>query len=339
MGIELGNNASLHFQGVVTSCQAGLALLRERQLSRSGREWRSMPELPDIEVYRAALEVRVLGMTVDRVRILSPFVLRTADPPIEQLEGQVVSCVSRLGKRIVLKTHSDFYLVVHLMIAGRLRWLAPDSSLPGRITLASVSFRTGTLVLTEASAKKRASLHLEQGADCLARHDPGGKEPLEITRDEFRSLLTRENHTLKRALTDPRILAGIGNAYSDELLHAAGLSPIKLTTSLTGDELSRLFVAMTHTLQNWTARLKTQFADAFPGPGDITAFRPDFAVHGRYGKPCPVCQTAVQRIRYAENETNYCPRCQTGGRVLADRSLSRLLKNDWPRTIEELEGP
>jgi formamidopyrimidine-DNA glycosylase len=297
-----------------------------------------MPELPDIEVYRQALQSRLVGHVFERIRVISPFVLRTADPPIEALEGQMVRAISRLGKRIVVSTHSDLHLVIHLMIAGRLRWLPTSSKPPGKITLATFTFPTGMLVMTEASDKKRASLHLEQGDSALARHNPGGVEPFDVRLEDFKSLLQRENHTLKRTLTDPHILAGIGNAYSDEILHAAGLSPIKLTGSLSDDDLARLFDAMTGTLRLWTDRLKSQFGDRFPGPGEITAFRPDFAVHGKYGKPCPACQTIIQRIRYADNETNYCPRCQTGGKLLADRSLSRLLKNDWPKTIDELEG-
>jgi formamidopyrimidine-DNA glycosylase len=297
-----------------------------------------MSELPDIEAYREGLRRRIIGERLTRFRIISPFVVRTYDPPIEAVDGKAVHDIRRIGKRLVLAMDEDLFLIVHLMIAGRLRW-GPRQARPQRkISLASMHFPGGTLLLTEASKKKRASVHLVRGHTALAAHDPGGIEPLEADVATFHDRLVRENHTLKRSLTDPRLFAGIGNAYSDEILHAAGLSPVKLTHKLTGEEMARLHGATQSTLRQWTDKLLKQFAERFPGPGEITAFRPDFAVHGRFGKPCPACGTKVQRIRYAENETNYCPRCQTDGRILADRSLSRLLKQDWPRTIEELEG-
>jgi formamidopyrimidine-DNA glycosylase len=298
-----------------------------------------MPELPDVEVYRQCLRQRVVGRPLEHIRIISPFVLRTFDPPIEAIEGRVVRQVRRLGKRLVFAFDDELFLVVHLMIAGRLRWSAPKARPQAKIALAAMNFPNGMLQLTEASHKKRASIHLVHGERALSTHDPGGIEPLEADLAAFRDALTRGNHTLKRAMTDPRNFSGIGNAYSDEIFHAAGLSPVKLTSRLTEEEVRRLYEATQATLGHWTAALLTRFADHFPGPGDITAFRPEFAVHGRFGKPCPACGTKVQRIRYAENETNYCPRCQTGGKMLADRSLSRLLKEDWPKTIEELEEP
>lgn len=306
-----------------------------------------MPELPDIEVYRYALGRCVKGHTLTRVKIISPFLLRTVEPPIEIAEGKAVRDIRRIGKRNVLELDDDVFLVFHLMIAGRFRWLVRRDHAgagsrqprpPARITLATFEFEHGILTLTEAGKKKRASLHVVQGEELLAHHRPEGIEPLEASPAEFRAALTKERHTLKRALTDPRLFSGIGNAYSDEILHAARLSPLALTTSLTEEEIPRLIQATKQTLGHWTNRLLAEFSDRFPGPGDITAFRPDFAVHGRYGEKCRVCGTSIQRIRYAENETNYCPACQTGGRVLADRSLSRLLRSDWPRTIEELEG-
>jgi formamidopyrimidine-DNA glycosylase len=297
-----------------------------------------MPELPDITVYIEALRPRVVSQVLEHACVTSPFLLRTVDPPIEEAQGKTVIDVRRLGKRIVLCLTDDLFLVLHLMIAGRLRWLARGAKPPGKIALAAFDFPTGTLVLTEASPKKRASLHLVRGEAALRDLDPGGLDVLATDRAEFDRVLRRENHTLKRALTDPRAFSGIGNAYSDEILHAARLSPIALTSKLTDAEIARLHVATQSTLTHWIDELRRQFGDRFPGPGEITAFRPDFAVHGRYGQPCPVCGTAVQRIRYAENETNYCPRCQTDGRVLADRSLSRLLRDDWPRSVEQLEA-
>jgi formamidopyrimidine-DNA glycosylase len=300
-----------------------------------------MPELPDIEAYLSALRPRVVDKVVRGITIMSPFVLRTFDPPIESAEGRSVSGVERLGKRIVLKLEGDLFLVIHLMIAGRLRWDAPPlgAKMPEpRISLARLRFDTGGLRLTEASTQKRASIHLVRGVDALASLNPGGIEPLACTLEAFQAALQRENRTLKRAMTDPAALSGIGNAYSDEVLHAAGLSPIALTSKLSYEQFAALFDATQSVLTLWSQRLREEFADRFPGPGDITAFRPDFAVHGKFKQPCPVCGTSVQRIVRADNEWNYCPRCQTGGKVLADRSLSRLLKDDWPRTIEELEA-
>jgi formamidopyrimidine-DNA glycosylase len=297
-----------------------------------------MPELPDIVIYTEALRVRVVGHALERVRIISPFLVRTVEPRVESALGQTVVDVRRLGKRIVLGFTDELFLVAHLMIAGRLRWLARGAKPPGKIALATFEFPTGTLALTEASGKKRASLHAVRGEAGLQALDPGGIEVLEADRVAFAAALRRESHTLKRTLTDPRLFSGIGNAYSDEILHAARLSPVVLSTRLNDEEIGQLHVAARSTLARWTEKLRRQFGDRFPGPGQITAFRPDFAVHGRFGLPCPDCGTKVQRIRYAENETNYCPRCQTGGRMLADRSLSRLLGEDWPRRIEDLEA-
>jgi formamidopyrimidine-DNA glycosylase len=296
-----------------------------------------MPELPDVTIYLEALRPRVVGQPLEAVRLASPFVLRSVDPPIAELVGRPVEDVRRLGKRIVLDVGDDLYAVIHLMIAGRLRWEQRGAKPPGRIGLAAFDFPTGTLLLTEASPKKRAALFAVRGAAALAALNPGGLEVLDVGLDEFRAALRRENHTLKRSLTDPHLFSGIGNAYSDEILHAARLSPVQLTSKLVDEEIVRLYRATQSTLQHWIEVLRDQFRDRFPGPGDVTAFRPDFAVHGRYGKPCPVCGGPVQRIRYAENETNYCPACQTGGRLLADRALSRLLKEDWPKTLEEME--
>lgn len=302
-----------------------------------------MPELPDVTIYVEALVPRVVGARLAGVRVHSPFVLRTFDPPLDSLIGRDVTGVERLGKRIVLAFRDELFVVMHLMIAGRLRWESAGARPPAKITLAALVFEpdtagaAGTLFLTESSKQKRAALHVCRGREALRAHDPGGVEPLTATADAFRAALLRENRTLKRALTDPRIFSGIGNAYSDEILHAARLSPVQTTQRLDEAEILRLHAATRETLARWTEELQRLFAGRFPGPGEITAFRPGFAVHGRFGKPCPACGTAVQRIRYAENETNYCPRCQTGGRLLADRSLSRLLKDDWPRTIEELE--
>jgi len=304
-----------------------------------------MPELPDIVTYLDALAARVRGRVLLSVRIVSPFVLRTFDPPIEELEGRTVAFLSRLGKRIVLSFDNDLHLVIHLMIAGRLRWqdAEPGAAKPratvarGRmkIELASLQFDTGRMMLTEASDKKRASMHVVRGAEALKAHDPGGIDVLHMSQAAFAAALRRENHTLKRVLTDPHVFSGIGNAYSDEILHAARLSPLTLSQKLTDDEVLRLHEAVQATLKHWIVRLREQFAGRFPGPGEITAFRPDFAVHGRFGKPCPVCGKKVQRIRYADNETNYCAICQTRGRRLADRSMSRLLKEDWPRDVGE----
>ncbi len=296
-----------------------------------------MPELPDIEAYIAALEARIVGERLSRVRIAHPFLLRTADPPITAVAGKTVRGLRRLGKRIAIGLDGELWLVLHLMIAGRLHWAAPDAALPKKRALAGFDFPVGTLILTEAGTKRRASLHLVRGGHALAAHDPGGLEVLAADLAAFgAALIAGGSHTLKRALTDPRRFSGIGNAYSDEILHRARLSPVALTRKLSEDETARLFEAVRDTLDDWAERLREEARTDFPEK--VTAFRAGMAVHGRYGKPCPDCGTAVQRIRYASNETNYCPRCQTGGRILADRALSRLLKKDWPRTVEELEG-
>ena len=294
-----------------------------------------MPELPDITVYIDALKTRLEGRVLEQAQIQSPFLLRTASPPVEAALGHRVTGFERLGKRIALGFDNDIWWVLHLMIAGRLHWRDEAPKRPSRTTLAAFTFDSGVLTLTEAGSKKRASLHIVEGADAMHGMNPGGLEVMDAGLDAFSAAFTARNHTLKRALTDPRILSGIGNAYSDEILHRAGLSPVKLTQSLSADELAALHAAVRDVLREWTERLRQQYRDDFPGK--VTAFRPDMAVHGRYGKPCPVCGSEVQRIRYASNETNYCPRCQTGGRLLADRSLSRLLKKDWPRSIDELE--
>lgn len=294
-----------------------------------------MPELPDITAYLDALQARVVGRRLIDIQIRSPFLLRTADPPVSAVVGHDVTDLQRIGKRIAIGFDNGHWHVLHLMIAGRLHWKTDKPVKPTRATLASYEFEHGVLTLTEAGSKRRASLHVVDGADALAHLNPGGLEVMSASAEAFAAAITASNHTLKRALTDPKILSGIGNAYSDEILHAARLSPVKLTQSLTADELQRLRAATIGTLEEWTTRLRTQFGDKFPEK--VTAFRPEMAVHGRYGQPCPVCETAVQRIRYASNETNYCPRCQTGGKLLADRALSRLLKKDWPRSIDELE--
>jgi formamidopyrimidine-DNA glycosylase len=291
-----------------------------------------MPELPDVTVYIEALESSVPGRRLERVKLLNPFILRTAVPPIAQAQGKRVTTIRRVGKRIVLELEGPLYLVLHLMIAGRLRWLQNKEKPSGRITLALLEFENGTLAFTEAGTKRRASLHLLSTLEGL---DPGGAEVFAIDEAEFAARLRRENHTLKRALTDPRLFSGIGNAYSDEILHRAKLSPIAMTAKLTDEEARRLYEATRATLADWTARLRAEAAGGFPEK--VTAFRDGMAVHGRYGKPCPVCGAPVQRIVFAENETNYCARCQTGGRILADRALSRLLKKSWPRTLDELE--
>ena len=294
-----------------------------------------MPELPDVAVYIEALEQRILGARLERVRLASPFLLRSFDPPLRAAEGRAVQGLRRLGKRIVIALEGDLFLVLHLMIAGRLRWKEAGAKVPGKLGLAAFDFSTGTLLLTEAGTKKRAALHLVRGEDGAGALDQGGLEVLEADLGAFRAALVRENHTLKRALTDPRLFSGIGNAYSDEILHRARLSPVRLTQQMTDEETERLFRATRETLQAWIATLREEAGDGFPEK--VTAFRPGMAVHGRYGKPCPVCGAPVQRIVHAENETNYCARCQTGGRLLADRALSRLLHEDWPRTLEELE--
>ncbi|MFL6711988.1 MAG: Fpg/Nei family DNA glycosylase [Sulfurifustis sp.] len=293
-----------------------------------------MPELPDITIYIERLEARIAGQTLERVRIANPFVLRSAAPPIASAEGKKAVGLLRIGKRIVIALEGDLYLVLHLMIAGRLRWLARGAKPPGRIGLVAFDFPNGTLVLTEAGTKRRASLHLVEGEAALAAMDPGGIDVMRASLEEFSERLTRENHTLKRALTDPHLFSGIGNAYSDEILHRAKLSPIALTRSLTPEQIATLHRATRETLALWTERLRRAAGENFPEK--VTAFHEEMAVHGRYGKPCPVCGSPVQRIVYAENETNYCARCQTGGRILADRALSRLLKKSWPRSIDEL---
>jgi formamidopyrimidine-DNA glycosylase len=294
-----------------------------------------MPELPDITVYLERLRPRIEGQVLQKVDLVSPFLLRSVEPPLAEFVGQPIRGLRRLGKRIVWCFDGERFLVLHLMIAGRLHWKPPGAKLPGKIALAAFRFAEGTLTLTEASSKKRASLHLVRGSAALAQHDPGGLDVLAADLDGFVTALRRENHTLKRALTDPRLFDGIGNAYSDEILHAAGLSPLALTHRLDHAEVARLFEATWRTLIDWTERLRREVGDGFPEK--VTAFREGMAVHGRFGQPCPICGAAVQRIVYAENETNYCPGCQTGGKILADRSLSRLLRDDWPRTIEELE--
>jgi formamidopyrimidine-DNA glycosylase len=294
-----------------------------------------VPELPDVVVYIEALEQRILGETLERVRVLSPFLLRTAVPPLDAVQGRRVERLRRIGKRIAIGFEGQLYLVLHLMIAGRLRWLAPGDKPPGRITLALLEFSSGRLALTEAGTKRRAALHVVQGEEALARFDAGGLEVLSADLPAFGARLRSERHTLKRALADPHLFSGIGNAYSDEILHRAQLSPVAMTQSLSDEEVARLYAAVRSTLQEWTARLRQAAGDSFPEK--VTAFREGMAVHGRYGQPCPVCGAPVQRIVYAENETNYCARCQTGGRLLADRALSRLLKASWPRNIDELE--
>ncbi len=294
-----------------------------------------MPELPDITLYIEALRERILGRRLERARVLSPFLLRSVEPPPDSVHGARVTEFERLGKRIAIGFDNDVWLVLHLMIAGRLHWRTDRPKSFTRQTALALEFENGTLTLTEAGTKKRASLNVVRGRTGLAPHQPGGIELDRITAEEFESALKRRNHTLKRALTDPRLISGIGNAYSDEILHRARLSPVMLTSRLSTEEAARLFDAAREVLDEWLARLRGKACGAFPEK--VTAFHDEMAVHGRYGKPCPVCGTKVQRIRYADNETNYCPRCQTNGRLLADRSLSRLLKKDWPKSIDELE--
>ena len=294
-----------------------------------------MPELPDVTVYVEALRARVVGQPLERIRLQSPFLLRSVEPPIGTVAGRAVRAVDRLAKRIVLALDGDLFLVLHLMIAGRLHWRPPGARLPGKLGVAAFDFPNGTLTLTEAGTKKRAALHLVAGRTALATSDPGGLEVLDADLADFRTALARERHTLKRALTDPRLLAGIGNAYSDEILHRARLSPVRMTDALTLEEMARLFEATRNTLSDWIERLRAEAGGDFPE--GVTAFRPGMAVHGRFGQPCPNCGAPVQRIVHAENEMNYCAGCQTGGRLLADRALSRLLRQDWPRTLEELE--
>ena len=295
-----------------------------------------MPELPDINAYLRALEARIVGRTLQRVRIASAFLLRTAEPPIADVQGQEVRELRRIGKRIAIGLNNDLWMVIHLMLAGRLHWRAPGVKLSGRNNLAAFDFADGSLVLTEAGTKRRASLHIVRGESALRAMDPGGIEVASCTRDEFQAALTAQNRTLKRALTDPRILSGIGNAFSDEILHAAQLSPIALTHKLSSEEWQRLYSATRAVLDVWIQRLQREAERGFPEK--VTAFRPEMAVHGRFGQACPRCGDKIQRIRYADHETNYCARCQTGGKLLADRALSRLLGADWPRTLEELEA-
>jgi formamidopyrimidine-DNA glycosylase len=294
-----------------------------------------LPELPDITVYLECLAPRVLGQVVERVRVLNPFVLRSVHPPIADAAGRRVVGLRRIGKRIVLELDGDRFLVIHLMIAGRLRWRPPESKLPGKLALAAIDLPTGMLLLTEAGSKRRASLHYLQGAAALAAFERGGLDVLGAELPAFVARVRSERHTLKRTLTDPRLFDGIGNAYSDEILHRARLSPLALSTRLDDAEVERLFHAARDVLREWTARLRAEVGEGFPEK--VTAFRNGMAVHGRFGQPCPVCESPVQRIRYADNETNYCARCQTEGRLLKDRALSRLLKQDWPRSLEEVE--
>jgi formamidopyrimidine-DNA glycosylase len=293
-----------------------------------------MPELPDNTIYIEAIERRVSGRVIEHAQVINPFVLRSVEPPISALDGKRVVGTSRIGKRIVIEVEGDLFVVIHLMIAGRLRWLAPGKKPHKRLGLFALEFEHGTLVLTEAGSKRRASVHVVRTRDALRQFDRGGLGVFAATQAEFSQRLKSENHTLKRSLTDPRLFDGIGNAYSDEILHRARLSPLKLTTKLNDDEIARLFTATRATLSDWTQKLRTEVGDGFPEK--VTAFREGMAVHGRFRKPCPDCGTPVQRIRYADNETNYCARCQTEGRLLADRALSRLLREDWPKSIDEL---
>jgi len=294
-----------------------------------------VPELPDILLYLHALAPRVVGHRIERIRLASPFLLRSIDPPLASAEGRTVVALNRVGKRIVFELEGEIFLVLHLMIAGRLRWKERGAKIPGKVGLLALDFSHGTLVLTEAGTKRQASLHVAAGVDALQQHDPGGINVLEADLGAFSAALRQDNHTLKRALTDPHVFSGIGNAYSDEILHAARLSPFKQTASLSDEELRQLYEATGNTLTRWIAMLQEEAGDDFPER--VTAFREGMAVHGRYGQPCPDCGAPVQRIVYAANEANYCPQCQTGGRLLADRALSRLLREDWPRTLEELE--
>jgi len=294
----------------------------------------TMPELPDVTVYLEALQSRLLGAELRKLRLASPFVLRTVEPAPRELEGKKVTTLRRLGKRIVLGFEDDLFVVIHLMIAGRFKWLAPGAKVPAKLGLAAFDFDAGTLLLTEAGSKRRASIHIVRGEEALRAHDRGGLEPLTMSLAQLRTALTRERHTLKRTLTDPHTFSGIGNAYSDEILHRARLSPVQMTTNLDDAGIERLYHATQNVLNEWIARLRAQTVSGFPEK--VTAFRPEMAVHGRYNQPCPDCGSPVQRIVYADNETNYCARCQTAGRLLADRALSRLLNVDWPKSIDEL---
>lgn len=293
-----------------------------------------MPELPDVTVYVELIAAKTVGRKIERVRVTNPFVVRSVDPPIREVEGKTVHETRRIGKRIAIGLDDDLWIVIHLMIAGRFRWLKPGAKIPGRLGLAAFDFENGTLLLTEAGTQRRASIAIVRGEEALAEIDRGGIEPLETDEKRFGEQLTKENHTLKRSFTDPRLFSGIGNAYSDEIFHRARISPIKLTSRLTVEEIARLYDATREVLTEWTERLRAEAGGEFPAK--VTAFHDEMAVHGRYGKPCPVCGAPVQRIRYASNETNYCARCQTEGRLLADRALSRLLKQDWPKSIDEL---
>ena len=294
-----------------------------------------MPELPDILLYLRALEPRIVGQRVQRVRLTNPFLLRSVAPPLSALEGRLVIGLRRLGKRVVVEADEKLFLVFHLMIAGRFRWKPPGATIPGKVGLLALDFENGSLILTEAGSKRQASLYVVQGEAALAQHDPGGLEVMDADVAAFAQTLQRGNHTLKRALTDPHLFSGIGNAYSDEILHSARLSPFKQTGGMSDEEVRRLYDATRLTLSQWTQRLQREAGNEFPEK--VTAFREGMAVHGRYRQPCPDCGAPVQRVVYAANEANYCPNCQTGGRLLADRSLSRLLRDDWPRTLEELE--
>jgi formamidopyrimidine-DNA glycosylase len=294
-----------------------------------------LPELPDIELYLHALRPRIVGHRLDRIRLASPFLVRSFDPPIDQAYGRTVVDLTRLGKRLVWHLDADLFLVIHLMIAGRFRWLAAGAKIPGKVGLAAFDFDNGSLILTEAGSKRRASLYLVRGAGALASHDPGGLEVLTSTVRQFADVLTRENHTLKRTMTDPHLLSGVGNAYSDEILHAAKMSPMLLTSKLTPEQIESLHAHTIAILTKWRDGLIAEAGEKFPEK--VTVFREGMAAHGRFGKPCPVCGTPIQRIQYASNEANYCPTCQTGGKLLADRGLSRLLKDDWPKSLEDLE--
>lgn len=329
---RLGPSGSLVLAGVSEANYHKAATRYRERFPNRGRS--AMPELPDVTIYVEALERRIVGVRLEAIRVRSPFLLRTFDPPLEAVHGKTVRSVRRMGKRIVIEFDDDLWLILHLMIAGRLHWKPPGVKLASKPSLAAFDFTTGSLLLTEAGSKHRAGLHLVRGADAVQAHDPGGVEPLSATPGEFETALKLRNHTLKRALSDPHLFSGIGNAYSDEILHRARLSPLVLTQRLAPEESERLYAATREVLLEWLERLRAEAGDEFPE--NVTAFRPAMAVHGRFGKPCPVCNAPVQRIRYADRETNYCPRCQTGGRILADRSLSRLLKEDWPRHLDDL---